>query len=130
MLKIRNLLGILGADPNQDPEPLSFVSPGEGAKQHNIGKVYPGLYVFGHAVPYLVVVKVGKPNERLRPGKHGNGGPQMVVMYFLNKVCGFRSSMTLCLPFPFLRSNSMRPNLSEMFMHTPSLAMAGRLSLS
>ena len=30
---------ILGADPNLDPEFLSFVSLGEGAKQHNMGKV-------------------------------------------------------------------------------------------
>lgn len=40
----RIVLDILGADPNLDPEPLSFQSLGEGAKQHNMGKVYSGLY--------------------------------------------------------------------------------------
>ena len=47
-----------------DPEPLSFESLGEGMKQHNMCKVYSGLYeVQGHIVPFLVVVKVGKPSE-------------------------------------------------------------------
>ncbi|KAG7096112.1 hypothetical protein E1B28_006786 [Marasmius oreades] len=83
----RIVLDILGADPNLDPEPLSFVSLGEGAKQHNMGKVYSGLYeCSGHVVPYLVVVKVGKPNERSRPGNRGKRDSQMVIMHFLNKV--------------------------------------------
>lgn len=84
----RIVLDILGADPNLDPEPLSFISLGEGAKQHNMGKVYSGLYeCSGHVVPYLVVVKVGKPVERSRPGNRGKRDSQMVIMHFLNKVC-------------------------------------------
>jgi chitin synthase len=84
----RIVLDILGADPNLDPEPLSFLSLGEGAKQHNMGKVYSGLYeCSGHVVPYLVIVKVGKPTERSRPGNRGKRDSQMVVMHFLNKVC-------------------------------------------
>ncbi|THU93370.1 glycosyltransferase family 2 protein [Dendrothele bispora CBS 962.96] len=83
----RIALDILGADPNLDPEPLSFLSLGEGAKQHNMGKVYSGLYeCHGHVVPYLVIVKVGKPNERSRPGNRGKRDSQMVMMHFLNKV--------------------------------------------
>ena len=63
----RIVLDILGADPNLDPEPLSFMSIGEGAKQHNMGKVYSRLYeCVGHVVPYLVIVKVGKPTEHSR----------------------------------------------------------------
>ncbi|KAI6120169.1 glycosyltransferase family 2 protein [Pisolithus croceorrhizus] len=74
----RIVLDILGADPNLDPEPLSF---------HNMAKVYSGLYeCAGHVVPYLVVVKVGKPTERSRPGNRGKRDSQMVVMHFLNKV--------------------------------------------
>jgi chitin synthase len=86
----RIVLDILGADPNLDPEPLSFMSLGEGAKQHNMGKVYSGLYeCAGHVVPYLVVVKVGKPTERSRPGNRGKRDSQMLLMHFLNKVYGF-----------------------------------------
>jgi chitin synthase len=60
----RIVLDILGVPETVDPEPLSFESLGEGMKQHNMGKVYSGLYeVQGHIVPFLVVVKVGKPSE-------------------------------------------------------------------
>ncbi|KAH0831304.1 glycosyltransferase family 2 protein [Lanmaoa asiatica] len=83
----RIVLDILGADANFDPEPLSFVSLGEGARQHNMGKVYSGLYeCAGHVVPYLVVIKVGKPTERSRPGNRGKRDSQMAIMHFLNKV--------------------------------------------
>ncbi|KDQ13770.1 glycosyltransferase family 2 protein [Botryobasidium botryosum FD-172 SS1] len=83
----RIVLDILGSDPNQDPEPLSFLSLGEGSKQHNMGKVYSGLYECGgHVVPYIVLVKVGKPTERSRPGNRGKRDSQMSLMHFLNKV--------------------------------------------
>ncbi|KAF8119292.1 chitin synthase-domain-containing protein [Boletus edulis] len=83
----RIVLDILGVDSNLDPEPLSFVSLGKGARQHNMGKVYSGLYeCAGHVVPYLVIVKVGKPMERSRPGNRGKRDSQMVMMHFLNKV--------------------------------------------
>ncbi|KZT04957.1 glycosyltransferase family 2 protein [Laetiporus sulphureus 93-53] len=83
----RIVLDILGASPNIDAEPLSFLSLGEGAKQHNMGKVYSGLYeTAGHVVPYLVVVKCGKPGEKSRPGNRGKRDTQMLLMRFLNKV--------------------------------------------
>ncbi|KAH8914587.1 glycosyltransferase family 2 protein [Atractiella rhizophila] len=83
----RIVLDILGCDPTLDPEPLSFLSIGDGAKQHNMGKVYSGLHESaGHIVPYLVVVKVGKPSERSRPGNRGKRDSQMLVMRFLNRV--------------------------------------------
>jgi len=86
----RIVLDILGADPNLDPEPLSFLSLGEGAKQHNFGKVFSGLYeCSGHVVPYVVLVKVGKPTERQRPGNRGKRDSQMALMHFLNKVRRF-----------------------------------------
>lgn len=60
----RIVLDILGVPEGVDPEPLSFESLGEGQKQHNMGKVYSGLYeVQGHIVPFLVLVKIGKPSE-------------------------------------------------------------------
>jgi chitin synthase len=82
----RIVLDILGHDPNKDPEPLSFVSLGEGAKQHNMAKVYSGLYeVSGHVVPYVVIAKCGKPSEKSRPGNRGKRDSQMLLMHFLNK---------------------------------------------
>ncbi|KAI5305869.1 hypothetical protein KEM56_003028 [Ascosphaera pollenicola] len=83
----RIVLDILGVSETVDPEPLSFESLGEGQKQHNMGKVYSGLYeVQGHIVPFLVVVKVGKPSEVSRPGNRGKRDSQMVMMRFLNRV--------------------------------------------
>lgn len=82
------VLDILGVDQNtNDPEPLSFQSLGEGSKQHNMGKIYAGLYeCAGHVVPYMVIVKVGKPTERPKPGNRGKRDSQMILMHFLNKV--------------------------------------------
>ncbi|KAK6385555.1 hypothetical protein LTS17_001123 [Exophiala oligosperma] len=83
----RIVLDILGVSETVDPEPLSFESLGEGMKQHNMGKVYSGLYeVQGHIVPFLVVVKVGKPSEVSKPGNRGKRDSQMVIMRFLNRV--------------------------------------------
>jgi chitin synthase len=83
----RIVLDILGVDATVDPEPLSFQSLGEGDKQHNMGKVYSGLYeVQGRNVPFVVVVKVGKPTERARPGNRGKRDSQMILMRFLNRV--------------------------------------------
>jgi chitin synthase len=83
----RIVLDILGVSETVDPEPLSFESLGEGMKQHNMGKVYSGLYeVNGHIVPFLVIVKIGKPSEVSRPGNRGKRDSQMVIMRFLNRV--------------------------------------------
>ncbi|KAA8571215.1 hypothetical protein EYC84_000551 [Monilinia fructicola] len=83
----RIVLDILGVSDTVDPEPLSFESLGEGMKQHNMGKCYSGLYeVQGHIVPFLVVVKVGKPSEVSKPGNRGKRDSQMVMMRFLNRV--------------------------------------------
>ena len=83
----RIALDLLGVDPTIDPPKLSFQSLGEGNLQHNMGKVYTGLYdCSGHLVPYMVVVKVGKDNETRRPGNRGKRDSQMVLMRFLQKV--------------------------------------------
>ena len=83
----RIVLDILGVPETVDPEPLSFESLGEGQKQHNMGKIYSGLYeVQGHIVPFLVVVKIGKPSEVSRPGNRGKRDSQMVLMRFLSRV--------------------------------------------
>jgi chitin synthase len=98
------VLDILGVDPNLDPEPLSFQSLGEGSKQHNMGKIYAGLYeCSGHVVPYVVVVKVGKPTERPKPGNRGKRDSQMLLMHFLNKVSkahGKQNVLAHSLPGP------------------------------
>jgi chitin synthase len=83
----RIVLDILGVPEATDPDPLSFESLGEGQRQHNMGKIYSGLYeVQGHIVPFLVVVKVGKPSEVSKPGNRGKRDSQIILMRFLNRV--------------------------------------------
>ncbi|KAF2747835.1 glycosyltransferase family 2 protein [Sporormia fimetaria CBS 119925] len=83
----RIVLDILGVPETVDPEPLSFESLGEGQRRHNMGKVYAGLYeVQGHIVPFLVVVKTGKPSEVSRPGNRGKRDTQVLIMRYLNRV--------------------------------------------
>ncbi|KAI8366394.1 chitin synthase [Choanephora cucurbitarum] len=83
----RILLDILKHDEDDDPEALMFKSIGEGSKRLNYGKVYSGLYEYeGHTVPYIVVVKVGKSNENVKPGNRGKRDSQIICMSFLNKV--------------------------------------------
>ncbi|OAV96111.1 hypothetical protein PTTG_02136 [Puccinia triticina 1-1 BBBD Race 1] len=83
----RIVLDLLGVDPAIDPDPLLFQSVSEGSKQLNYGKVYSGLYeVDGHVVPYVVVVKVGKPSERSKPGNRGKRDSQILLMRFLNRI--------------------------------------------
>ncbi|WVF66498.1 hypothetical protein IAT40_001238 [Kwoniella sp. CBS 6097] len=83
----RIVLDLLGVDPKLDPEPLLFKSIGDGSRQLNYGKVYSGLYEHeGHVVPYVVVVKVGKPSETSRPGNRGKRDSQVLLMQYLNRV--------------------------------------------
>ncbi|BEJ14553.1 hypothetical protein CspHIS471_0403200 [Cutaneotrichosporon sp. HIS471] len=83
----RIVLDILGVDPKLDPEPLMFKSIGDGSKKLNYGKVYSGLYEYeGHVVPYVVVVKVGKPTETSKPGNRGKRDSQVLLMQYLNRV--------------------------------------------
>lgn len=83
----RIVLDILGCPKDANPVAHSFESLGEGAQQHNMGKIYTGLYeVHGHIVPYVVVVKVGTPDEPNRPGNRGKRDSQLLLMRFLNRV--------------------------------------------
>ncbi|MBW0473377.1 hypothetical protein O181_013092 [Austropuccinia psidii MF-1] len=92
----RIVLDILGSDPNQNPEALSILSLGEGSKQHNMAKVYSGLYESGgHVVPYIVLAKCGKPTERSRPGNRGKRDSQMMLMRLFNRV-HFDAPMSPC----------------------------------
>jgi chitin synthase len=83
------VLDILGVDPKIDPPALPFKSVGEGSAQLNYGKVYSGLYEYeGCVVPYVVVVKVGKPDEagKSKPGNRGKRDSQVLLLDFLNRV--------------------------------------------
>eukprot|EP00842_Homolaphlyctis_polyrhiza_P004191 jgi/Hompol1/4773/HPOL_003867-RA len=90
----RIVLDILGVDPSVDPEALPYQSLGDGNAQLNYAKVYSGLYeINGHVVPFIVVVKVGKPSERVKPGNRGKRDSQLILMRYLSRV-HFNQPMT------------------------------------
>ena len=83
----RIVLNILRADPNQNPEPLSFQSLGEGAKQHNMGKVYSGLGLYetnGHVVPYATVCPLPQLDPFLQNGFCPSRIPQKGTLFLCN----------------------------------------------
>ncbi|KAJ1562713.1 hypothetical protein HK096_004855 [Nowakowskiella sp. JEL0078] len=78
---------ILGIDRSAIMEDYSYISLGERSKQHNMARIYSGLYqIAGHSVPFLVVVKVGAPGERVDPGYRGKRDSQLILLNFLSKV--------------------------------------------
>lgn len=83
----RIVLDIFGVEPKVDPPPVAFHSVGEGSSRLNYAKIYSGLYEFeGDVVPFLVIVKVGKPSESNKPGNRGKRDSQILFMNFLNRV--------------------------------------------
>jgi chitin synthase len=83
------VLDVLGVDPRIDPPALPFKSIGQGSEQLNYGKVYSGLYEYeGNVVPYIVIVKVGKESEQIKPkpGNRGKRDSQVMLLSFLNRV--------------------------------------------
>ncbi|KAJ1663804.1 hypothetical protein IW140_004490 [Coemansia sp. RSA 1813] len=83
----RIVLDILGVDPEYDPPGRDYLAIAEGSRRHNIGKVYSGLYDFeGHVVPFMVVAKVGNPEEMNRSGNRGKRDSQILLMSFFHKV--------------------------------------------
>ncbi|TPX36550.1 chitin synthase [Synchytrium microbalum] len=83
-------------DLGGDPEPKSYLAIADGAKQHNMAKVYAGHYIVRtHVVPMIVVVKCGPPNEAKikKPGNRGKRDSQLVLMNFVSRVM-FNDRMT------------------------------------
>ncbi|KAJ2261386.1 hypothetical protein GGI01_002325 [Coemansia sp. RSA 376] len=83
----RIVLDILGVDPEYEPPARDYLAIAEGSRRHNIGKVYSGLYeVEGRVTPFMVVAKVGTPEESNRSGNRGKRDSQILLMSFFNKV--------------------------------------------
>lgn len=83
----RIVLDIFGIDSKIDSPSFAYNSIGEGRDQLNYAKVYSGLYENeGDVVPFVVVVKVGRDDEKFRPGNRGKRDSQIILMNFLNRV--------------------------------------------
>ncbi|KNE73173.1 hypothetical protein AMAG_17369 [Allomyces macrogynus ATCC 38327] len=77
----------------EEPEPKFYHALGKGADKINMGKAYSGWYTYKeHRVPYIVIAKVGKPDEakKPKPGNRGKRDSQLILMNFFNKVLNQR----------------------------------------
>lgn len=83
--------------PAEDIEGHSYVAIADGAKRHNMAKIYAGFYDYDNAtverskqqrVPMILVAKCGSPleAESAKPGNRGKRDSQVLLMAFLQKV--------------------------------------------
>ena len=82
---VKQLLSIFGITQNVEKDSFEYASL--GPSQLNRAKVYSGKYSHeGHIVPVVIVVKVGMPDEEVKPGNRGKRDSQLILLRFLNKV--------------------------------------------
>ncbi|KAF1802875.1 chitin synthase-domain-containing protein [Mucor lusitanicus] len=84
------ILDALGYSSTEDRESRAYISLGQGSRRVNYAKVYAGFYESGrNRVPFLMVVKVGAPNEALStaraPGNRGKRDSMVIVLSFLER---------------------------------------------
>lgn len=92
------LLEHLGYSGTDEPLPQPYTSLGQENKKINYARVYSGYYESGrNRVPYLVVVKVGQPQEESTfyqqshaapPGNRGKRDSLLLVFSFLERCMG------------------------------------------
>lgn len=81
----------------KDPTPQSYIAVADGAKRHNMAKVYAGQYYCrGRIVPCILVEKCGTRDEAQaspKPGNRGKRDSQLILMNFMQRVI-FNDRMT------------------------------------
>lgn len=90
--------------PVEEVQPHSYVSVAQGAKRHNMAKIYSGFYKYDDTtvpvekqqkIPVMLIVKCGTPSEMTsaKPGNRGKRDSQIILMSFLQSVT-FNERMT------------------------------------
>ncbi|KAG2190448.1 hypothetical protein INT46_008107 [Mucor plumbeus] len=84
------ILDALGYSSTEDRESRAYISLGQGSRRVNYAKVYAGFYESGrNRVPFIMIVKVGAPNEALSttraPGNRGKRDSMVIVLGFLER---------------------------------------------
>jgi chitin synthase len=73
----------------EEPDPKLYHALGKGSDKINMAKLYCGWFRFeAHSIPYIVIAKVGKPDEvsKPKPGNRGKRDSQLILMNFFNKL--------------------------------------------
>ncbi|KAJ3256419.1 hypothetical protein HK103_005548 [Boothiomyces macroporosus] len=129
----RIVLDILGVDAEIDSEPFAYQALGSGYQQLNYAKVFSGLYdIEGKLVPFIVVIKAGKPSETSRAGNRGKRDSQLILMQFLSRL--FYQEMFNPLEFhlyhTFKNIMGVDPNLYEYLLMVDADTSIERSSLN
>ncbi|KAJ3417076.1 Chitin synthase, class 3 [Chytridiales sp. JEL 0842] len=87
------VLSMMRRENGVEPERMSYLAIADGAKQHNMAKVYFGYYDhrLGGSVPMIAIVKCGSIEEesesgQRRSGNRGKRDSQLILMNFLSRV--------------------------------------------
>ncbi|KAJ3316793.1 hypothetical protein HDU93_004271, partial [Gonapodya sp. JEL0774] len=83
------VLDLMDLDPSfGEPKPYSYIAVANGAKQHNMARVYVGYYrKRGRNVPTVLIAKCGAPEEAggAKPGNRGKRDSQLILMNFFRR---------------------------------------------
>ncbi|RCH91847.1 hypothetical protein CU097_010472 [Rhizopus azygosporus] len=89
----------------EEPIPRAYISLGQGKRRINYAKVYSGYYETGrNRVPYLVIVKIGNPKERLAshpapPGNRGKRDSLVMIFGFLERCMNLSNNLITPLDY-------------------------------
>ncbi|KAG1140602.1 hypothetical protein G6F37_009476 [Rhizopus arrhizus] len=89
----------------EEPVARSYTSLGQNTRRINYAKIYSGYYETGrNRVPYLVIVKIGNPKERLQnhpapPGNRGKRDSLVLVFSFLERCMNLANNLITPLDY-------------------------------
>jgi chitin synthase len=126
------LYEVLGIDSSVKKEPLLYESLGEGSDRLNRGTIHCGYYAKnGKYLPFVVLVKVGREDEKVKPGNRGKRDSQLILMRFLSR-CHFHAPMSPLELQMKLQMNSvlkMDPSVYEFVLMVDSDTLIERNSM-
>ncbi|KAG0168059.1 hypothetical protein DFQ30_005357 [Apophysomyces sp. BC1015] len=97
------ILEALGHSITEDRPSHAYVSLGQDERKINYAKVYAGFYETGrNRVPFIVIVKIGNPNEASLgrvPGNRGKRDSMVVVLGFLERCLNLANNRMTPLEF-------------------------------
>lgn len=81
------LLDLIDREEAFEDEPVDYIALSSGEKRHNRAIVYTGHYRVGTiSTRIILIIKVGNPTERIKPGNRGKRDSQVIMMGFFSRL--------------------------------------------